>query len=292
MQLEDYSKKRINNLLIQGHSRAAERTCFYIHELKIMFDAGISTYLVPKFLMLTHTHTDHSYNLPKTMYPINIKNLHERKIFTPYQSVPPLRKFIDSIQMMENCKTYSRWSHRYNIVGAQCNQVYELHHNYIMETFECYHGIPCLGYGILDRKKKLKKEYLGQDINKLKKQEDYDESKLFDDIIKPIICYLGDTRIEVFNNSSKLKEYPIIFIECTYLEEDMLQNAKENNHINWIELKPWIELYKDTKFILIHFSLRYKDSYIKDFFDKEIESLNNKNIYVWLDTGVVCYNDN
>ena len=59
------------------------RTVRNATQLKIMFDSGISTNIIPHVLMLTHTHTDHSYFLPKTMYPINIKNLHEKKIFTP-----------------------------------------------------------------------------------------------------------------------------------------------------------------------------------------------------------------
>lgn len=287
MELENYSKEKINNLLIQGHSRSAEKTCFYIHELKIMFDSGIATNIIPNVLLLTHTHTDHSYNLPKIMYPLTT-NLEKKQIFAPAQSIPTIRKFIDSIRMMENCDTYSKWSHRYNLIGAISDKIYPLYHTYEVETFRCYHSIPCLGYGILDKRKKLKKEFLGQDIGKLKKQPDL-YIKLFEEITIPIICYLGDTRIDVFDNP-KLKKYPVIFIECTYLEEEMLENARENMHINWVELKPWINNYVDTKFILIHFSMRYKDSYIKEFFDNEINSMINKNIYVWLDSGVVSYN--
>ena len=288
MQLENCPKIKIGKLIIQGHSRSGERTCFYIYGLKIMFDAGISTKIIPQTLMITHTHTDHIYNLPKTMYPgRSMSKLNQRPIYVPKPSILPIKNFIDSIVKLENCDMISQWSSRFNIVGVTKNQEYQLHNNYLMEVFECYHTIPCFGYGIMEKRTKLKKKYIDQDIGNLKKNLNFTE--LFDEKKIPLICYLGDTTPDVFINNPRLQSYPIIFIECTYLTSDMIENSKVNMHTNWIELKPWINKYQNTKFILIHFSLRYKDLEIKKFFDKEIDTMVNTNIYIWLDSGVISY---
>ena len=37
-----------------------------------------------------------------------------------------------------------------------------------MESIECFHSIPCLGFGIL-QKRKNKKEFVGKNIKELKK---------------------------------------------------------------------------------------------------------------------------
>ncbi len=287
MQLEDYPKIRINNLTIQGHSKSAERTCFYIHEFKIMFDAAISTKIIPKILMITHTHSDHCYNLPKTMYPgVQMTSLCDRKIYVPNEAVLPIKNFINSVRKLENCDiTSPEWASKFNIIGIFNNDTYELNGKYIMNVIECFHSIPCVGYGIIEKRMKLKKEYIGQDIQSLKKQN-IDVSV---ETHNYILCYLGDTTINVFESNPKLEEYSIILVECTYLEEDYIQKAKDNSHICWFELKPWINKYQNTKFILIHFSLRYKDSEIKKFFDNEINEMTNKKIYVWLNYEVISY---
>ena len=158
MKLEDCPTLKLNNITLQGHSRSAEQTCFYIHELKIMLDGGMHTDISPKTLLLTHTHTDHCYFVPKIMYP-NYESNDEKLILAPYQSVPSINKFIDSIKCLENCNTSSRFNYNYNIIGTNIDTKYKINNNYLVETIECIHGIPCLGYGIFEQRKKLKTEY-------------------------------------------------------------------------------------------------------------------------------------
>ena len=50
-----------------------------------MFDANMPTYIRPKYLMLTHTHSDHSFNLPKQCIQIFPKSK-INPIFVPYES--------------------------------------------------------------------------------------------------------------------------------------------------------------------------------------------------------------
>ena len=53
-----------NGLSVKGHSRGAEKTCFYIPELKLFLDAGSNTSYQPKYILISHCHTDHSFLLP------------------------------------------------------------------------------------------------------------------------------------------------------------------------------------------------------------------------------------
>ena len=53
---------------LKGFSIAALRTNFYIKELGIMLDAGISANISPDHIFITHCHSDHSANLPFYLY--------------------------------------------------------------------------------------------------------------------------------------------------------------------------------------------------------------------------------
>lgn len=141
----------------------------------------------------------------------------------------------------------------------------------MVEVFECDHTIPTIGYGFTEIKHKLKEEYsklTGKDIGKLRKEGvEITEPKA----IKKF-TYICDTSIDVFNLNPSILEYPVIFIECTFILDEELENAGKTKHIHWKELKPYVENNPDKTFILFHFSQRYRNSEISEFFEKEKES--------------------
>ncbi len=53
---------------LRGFSIAGYRTNFYIKELDLMLDAGISANFAPKKILITHCHSDHIANLPFHLY--------------------------------------------------------------------------------------------------------------------------------------------------------------------------------------------------------------------------------
>ena len=88
--------------------------------------------------------------------------------------------------------------------------------------------------------------------------------------------FICDTTIKVFDMNPSIADYPVIFIECTFiLERDKMNDSL---HIHWSQLKPYVEKYKNKTFVLFHFSRRYEDIEICDFFEKE----NMPNIYLWI----------
>lgn len=122
---------------------------------------------------------------------------------------------------------------------------------YTINIIECFHSVPTVGY-------------------------------LFSKKEEKIFCYIGDTSIKIFEKKEIL-EYSLIIIECTFLDDEHEINAIDNDHIHWNQLRPIVLKNPKTLFLLIHFSLRYYDDFIKDYFKKEIEKYSISNINVFLD---------
>lgn len=60
----DWKKCTINQQYsMLGYSRAADRTFFFVPELKMGLDAGGSRGRQPDYVFLTHSHIDHSADL-------------------------------------------------------------------------------------------------------------------------------------------------------------------------------------------------------------------------------------
>ena len=60
-------------------------------------------------------------------------------------------------------------------------------------------------------------------------------------------------------------------------EED-LEQADKTFHIHWRNLEPIVHKYKENNFILIHFSQRYENSWLTEFFKEK----NKTNVYPWI----------
>lgn len=269
---------------LKGHSIASIHTCFYIPELDIMLDAGMESKYFPEKTFVTHGHMDHSLYLPATFVELsNRKNLHDKQkkptIFVPSKMFKPTLNYIYSSYALSKNNPHHRMMKAFQLVGVDGGKRIEMvikNNKWIVEVIECDHTVPCVGYGFIQVRRKVKDEYMDlpkQRYGELKKEGiEFAEEREF-----PIFCYLGDSTAKVFENFDYAK-YPNIICECTYINSDD-DKEKTNKHTHWEELEPIIRSHPDNMFILYHFSQRYSSVEIYAFFDK----MGCPNLFPWIE---------
>lgn len=158
---------------------------------------------------------------------------------------------------------------------------------YNVKVFSCIHKVPTVGYAFSEPRNKLKQEYkekTGKEIGALRKEgieisETY-EHKMF--------VFMGDTDAAIFNENPWLLEYPTVITECTFFLDEH-ERAKRDGHTHWDDLMPHVLSHPETQFILIHFSLRYKEHEVNDFFlnlsTREENPINLSNVTVIVGDG-------
>jgi ribonuclease Z len=270
---------------LSGYSRSAYRSGFYINGLNIMLDGGPQSFKNPDHIFITHTHGDHIAELPFTMleYKSDDKKV---SIYCPEEATISLRQYImqlfntstlsDTSQTTDSFYNLNKISSTYNQFRLIVNK-----QPLLIETVGADHSIPTVVYGFSTIKDKLDPKYLGisgKELGQLKKQG----TQITVEQIDKKFCYVLDTSIKIFETSAFLLEYPVIIVECTFIYDDEIEHANEKKHIHWKQLLPYVETNKNSLFILTHFSLRYKDSEIKTFFDDVKQTLNIQNIHPWL----------
>jgi ribonuclease Z len=260
---------------ICGFSRSAYRTGFYIASLDLMLDAGPQNFSHPSHILITHTHIDHCACLPLTLIG---DETHHSHIYAVDEAGPRILNYISgmfSVNAMEDCDA----SPFYTFHGLRAHSRFSLTTKKTeleIAVFECDHPIPTISYGFSERKQKLKEEYIGlpgNEIGKLRK----DGVGITYEALQKKFAYVCDTSIDVFELNPSILEYPVVFIECTFLFQDEVQNAIQTKHIHWNQLKRFVLQHSEIMFVAFHFSQRYKDREIADFFDKQ--SL--KNLIWW-----------
>ncbi|KNC86869.1 hypothetical protein SARC_01015 [Sphaeroforma arctica JP610] len=265
---------------IKGYSRSAYRTGFIIPELNVMLDAGPQHFSTPHTVLVTHAHIDHIANLPLTLIGDAESGL-VTDVYGPQAAEKYIRNYIhamfeaNAMQEIDEIDWY-----RYKGVSARDVIRMPIKKTLLeMQVFECDHAVPTVSYGLSEVKQKLKQEYLGKD-GKVIAQLRKDGVSITQEVVVKRLAYVCDTSIRVFEMNPGILEYPVIFIECTFLFDDELQNAMDTQHIHWQQLKQYVETHSHIEFMLFHFSLRYKDSEINSFF-REITANGLSNLRWW-----------
>lgn len=247
-------------LTLMGHSVAGFHTGFYIPQLKVAFDAGLQYNFQPNAIFITHCHTDHSF-----MLPMNLTGLIKQpNVYVPNEQVEVFTTFNDAAYRMAKNDVLLPSPMLFN--GVKRGDVVHLSNNYYVEVFELDHMVEARGYGIFERRKKLKQEYMGLSHADLKRVPDDEKYDLH---IARLVAYLTDTTPRVFELNPVLSEYRNIIVECTYWDGTTTELAIKNKHTHWVDLKPIVESHPDVNFVLMHVSMRYT----KEFMDDIAESL-------------------
>jgi len=265
-------KLKNTNWTLTGFSIAGYRTNFYINELELMLDAGISANYRMKNILITHNHSDHIASLPFHLYNTNSKI----NIYCPKDSKDYLIDFIDSM-FRASYHTKTLYENKpYTIQGLAMNDEFIISKDKLLiKTFQMEHTIDSIGYGISQIKKKINPEYAklsNKEIGQLVKSG----VNINIEYMLHHVIFCGDTMISALQNAEIFK-YSTIIIECTFIMDDDINHAIEKKHIHWVHLEPYVKDNMNNDFILTHFSPRYKQSEIKAFFD----NLNYPNIILW-----------
>jgi ribonuclease Z len=272
---------------LQGFSIAGYRTNFYVKELDLMLDAGISANFAPKKILITHCHSDHIANLPFHLYGGLDKQDEEKiQVWMPQETEKLIRDYIDamfrlSFHVTDVCHENGKFDF-YNSVPVIPNQIINFQQKsgkYQIEIFKCDHSVPCVGYGVSEIRKKLKEEYKttpGKELGALRKSG----IQIDEEYIDHQFVFLGDTTWEMFEfeENNNIFKYKNIIVECSFITDDEIVHAIEKRHNHWQNFKPFVVANPQVNFVLIHFSPRYKKKEIEEFFEKE----NIPNITLWI----------
>ncbi|CAG8523176.1 6586_t:CDS:1 [Ambispora gerdemannii] len=302
-------------LTLIGMSRAADETAFYIPELGFMFDCGLKVHTaVPTHIFITHTHSDHCLMLTQ-----HVSKHHPPNIYLPNECVELVERYLNASQELTDYGEEYNARIRFYCAGVEKGDVLTIGGDqkekthvggYEIHVINMDHSVPCVGYMIYSKRKRLKPEYkdlTGQEIAALKKSDK--SLNVMQDFLFPLFTFCGDTTAKIFKlpnpnnidieNSNVLNDtdrsqnhqwnnMPFVITECTFLKDEHIENAERTKHTRWQELQNVVKLYPATVFILIHFSKRYSDDYIQRFFEqekvewKERGDGNLENIVVWI----------
>lgn len=262
MDIYDFWKKELkldNKFTIKGYSKGSYKTGFVLLPDKIFLDAGVPSSYKPNAILITHSHQDHIdclYN--HFILDENIKI----KVLGTHDLINNLKYYLSACKSLNaGYKVpFNNWEPLPIIenINVNINKT-----EYFIEIKYLDHDIESIGFGLNEMRTKLKDEYKELSKNEL---ELLDKNEISYKQQYPILFFCGDmnyTSLETLPFDS----YPYFIIECSFLEKEHLQEARDRKHLHIDDLLPYFTQHPNTKFILIHFSCRYDKKIIKKFSD-------------------------
>lgn len=149
-------------------------------------------------------------------------------------------------------------------------------------AFACDHNVPSIGYLFARTSNKLAPEYASLPPAELKALR-LSGVEITKPHTTPLFAFLGDGTASTLQASPQWLQdgVPMVITECSFLREDHRAQAAKTKHTIWGDLEGVVRRWKDTVFVLTHFSMRYSEGEVVRFF-KEMEDC-PKNIVVWAD---------
>ena len=308
--------KPFNQYVLTGKSRAAWHTSFVIPQLNLLLDAGlVVNRLRPKHVFLTHGHSDHTL-----LTPAFVKRDDPPDIFCPLEMRGVLDGYIHAKTLLnlgglvavgedasdsgdesaspdhdadtqktgtnglkgETSTPGLRPTHITHGLRAGDTVPLRRLKNISAIAFACDHTVPCLGYLFTSTTMRLRPEYIGRpgpELAALRRAG----AELTVAHTVPVHAFLGDTTpVPLAAAPAWLRDgVPVVVTECSFLWEEHRAQAVKTKHTLWADLEPVIRRFPRTTFVLTHFSLRYSDRDIRNFFGGLVDPPSN--IVLWVD---------
>eukprot|EP00299_Pterocystis_sp_00344_P013566 c6660_g1_i1.p1 GENE.c6660_g1_i1~~c6660_g1_i1.p1 ORF type:complete len:321 (+),score=57.05 c6660_g1_i1:43-1005(+) len=268
----------------------------------ILFDAGgvtIPIQAVKKHnklpILISHLHADHFSGIHAILAARSLSGL-QTKIVLPHHADQTTFQQMLQLQMKLNNPFATRPDLDFEIVSAHPMQELTrlLTAQRKVVPFATQHTLASCGYAIVFSKTKLKAEYVGKDIAKLRAELG---DALFDKEEVVEVAYTGDTTIAFLNPSlakctphvqveqddlqrtaDLVRKAKVLITECTYFGTDTPRElAHERGHIHGDDIIDNIDLFDEVEhLVLTHFSQKYGKYQAQAFIDGLPEKLRQK----------------
>jgi ribonuclease Z len=242
---------KIDDLEIIGYSVAGEETVVAIPQLDVCFDIGKAPdQVIPiNHVLLTHGHMDHAAGFAYYLSQRHFCGQSAGTILAPKILIKPMKEIIDAWVTIDGNAIPA------NLVGVKPGDEYQIKPNLFARVFPTKHSKGSVGYSIIEKRKKLKHEFIGLNgpqIVELKKQGieiDYP-------LELPLVTFIGDTQFVDFSQLSYIAQSKILITECTFYEDEHIDRAEAGRHIHIDEFKNLLQNMKNEHIIIIHTTQR------------------------------------
>lgn len=267
---------------IEGLSVGGLETCIDCPELKLAFDIGRcpDDAVHRPTVLFTHAHMDHMGGVAWHAATRALRGL------APPTYVVPRENEADFRALFEVWRKLDRSDQPHRVVALAPGEEWELPNRMIARPFRSPHRVPCQGYALWTRKRKLRREHVGLSEGELRELRRKIGDEMLTTVETPEIAFTGDTLIEVVEREEVVRKARLLIIEVTFVDDRVsVEQCRSKGHVHLDEVVERADLFENEALLFTHFSARYTASDILSALDRRLPASLRERVTPLLPSG-------
>lgn len=244
---------RVAGIEVQGLSVGGIETCIDLPELRLCFDIGRcpKQAVARPTVLFTHAHMDHMGGVAYHTATRALYGMKPPRYVVPHENVEAFEALFAAWRRLDRSEL------EHELVALGPGEELRLPNGLVARPFRSPHRVPCQGYALWRRKRKLRADLAHlacEDVRALRQRGEDPTVQ----VETPELAFTGDTRIEVVEQEEVVRKARVLIMEVTFLDERVgVESCRAKGHVHLDEVIERAELFENEALLFTHVSARY-----------------------------------
>ena len=267
---------------VQGFSVAGEETFVQVPELDVCFDIGRAPRLAltSSHIALSHGHMDHAAGLAYYFSQRVFQGMGTGNVLCHSALADPIRRMMNGWIDIEAQRT------PYKVTAMEPgtdSEEFEIKNNIFLRAFATKHTVPSLGFVVIEKRSKLREEFIGLPQEKLIALKQSGQDITYTKEV-PLVAYMGDIGPGEYFFRPDVANAKVLVSECTFVEPDHRDRAKIGQHLHLADYAEILPRINCEAIVLTHLSRRTHLGMAREQIDLVIPAAHRDRVHVLMDS--------
>ncbi len=246
---------QLAGIAVDALSVGGVETCIQLPGFKLAFDIGRCprTAVFKPTVLFTHAHMDHMGGVAFHAATRGMMGMEPPTYLVPRENARALEGLFAAYRRLDR----SRLAH--SVVPIGPGEEHRLPCGLIARPFRSPHRVPCQGYGLWTRRRKLRPAYRGLPGEELRRLRVEEGVAITEEVEGCEVAFTGDTTVEVVEREEAVRTARLLILETTFVDDRVsVRQCRSKGHVHLYELAERAALFENDAILMTHFSARYR----------------------------------